>query len=99
MEILINVSNQKLKIVNNLNNIISGTQKFVKLIFELGSDWDGLLTFAQFMQNGVSYNQYLDEENSVYLPTEIQPGTCTVMLYGSNEEVIGTTNYLTFTID
>lgn len=99
MEILINVSNQKLKIVNNLNNIISGTQKFVKFIFELGSDWDGLLTFAQFMQNGVPYNQYLDEENSVYLPTEIQPGTCTVMLYGSNEEVIGTTNYLTLTID
>lgn len=99
MEILINVSNQKLRVTNTRNNIISGTQKFVKFTFDLGEDWDGLLTFAQFRQNGEAYNVYLDEENSVFLPPEIQPGTCTVMLYGSNEEVIGTTNYLTFTID
>lgn len=34
------------------------------------------MTFAQFMQNGVAYNQYLDEENSAYLPPEIGVGTC-----------------------
>lgn len=57
------------------------------------------MKFAQFRQNGVAYNSYLDEENSAYLPTEIGEGTCTMMLYGSGGEVIGTTNYITFTID
>lgn len=61
--------------------------------------WDNLLKFAQFRQGGVAYNQYLDDENGAYLPAEIGEGTCTMMLYGSGGEVIGTTNYVTFTID
>lgn len=99
MEVLVNVIGQKLKVVSDFDGYVSGTQKFVRFVFNLGSDWDGLLVFAQFMQNGEPYNQYLDSENSAYLPAEIGPGTCTLMLYGSNDETIATTNYLTLFLD
>ena len=99
MDILVNVANQKLKIATNLKSLIAGTQEFVRFTFNLTGDWDDLLTFAQFQQNGVAYNAYLDENNSAYLPSEIGVGTCTLMLYGSNDKTIATTNYLTLTID
>lgn len=99
MDILVNVANQKLKIATNLKSLVAGTQEFVRFVFNLTGDWDGLLTFAQFTQNGVSYNQYLDDDNSAYLPSEIGVGTCTLMLYGSNDRTIATTNYLTLFID
>jgi hypothetical protein len=81
-----------------LNELVSGSQEFVRFEFIFNKNWDELTTFAQFTQNGVAYNQYLDENNSVYLPPEIQAGTCTLMLYGSRDKVIATTNYLTLTI-
>lgn len=99
MDILVNVANQKLKIATNLKSLVAGTQEFVRFVFNTSGDWDGLMTFAQFMQNGVAYNQYLDEDKAAYLPAEIGVGTCTVMLYGSNDKTIATTNYLTLTID
>lgn len=99
MDILVNVANQKLKIATNLKSLVAGTQEFVRFVFNLTGDWDNLMTFAQFRQNGVAYNQYLDENNSAYLPAEIETGTCTLMLYGSNEDTIATTNYLTLVID
>ena len=99
MDILVNVANQKLKIATNLKSLVAGTQEFVRFVFNLTGDWDDLLTFAQFRQDGVAYNQYLDEDNSAYLPAEIGTGTCTLMLYGSNDKTIGTTNYITLTID
>lgn len=99
MDILVNVANQKLKIATNLKSLVAGTQEFVRFVFNLTGDWDDLTTFAQFSQNGVSYNQYLDEDNSAYLPSEIGVGHCTLMLYGSNQGTIATTNYLTLSID
>ena len=99
MDILVNVANQKLKIATNLKSLVAGTQEFVRFVFNTSGDWDGLATFAQFMQNGVAYNAYLDDDKAAYLPSEIGVGTCTVMLYGSNENTIATTNYLTLTID
>lgn len=104
MELLINVINQKLKLATNLKSLVAGTQQFIKLIFNLPDEWDGLLAFAQFIQGSNSYNAYLDENNSVYLPSEIQAGTCKVLLYGTgnqgeNSQIIATTNYLEFTID
>ena len=104
MELLINVINQKLKLATNLKSLVAGTQQFIKLIFNLPDEWDGLLAFAQFIQGSNSYNVYLDENNSVYLPSEIQAGTCKVLLYGTgnqgeNSQIIATTNYLEFTID
>ena len=99
MLILANVSNQRLYIASTMEGLVDGSQNFVKFRFNLSDDWDGLLTFAQFTQGGVAYNKYLDEENSVYLPPEIKAGTCTLMLYGTHDTTIATTNYLTLKID
>ena len=99
MDIPIRVSGQKMRIPANYKFIAPGSQKFVKFIFDLSSDWDDLTIFAQFCQNGKPYNQYLDENNSVDLPIEITTGKCTLMLYGTgSDNVIGTTNYLTLNI-
>ena len=99
MSILVNVVNQKMYVSSTMEGIVAGSQQFVKFRFNLSEEWDGLMTFAQFRQNGVAYNQYLDEENSAYLPPEIGVGTCTLMLYGSHNTTIGTTNYLTLKIN
>ena len=71
MSILVNVVNQKMYVSSTMEGIVAGSQQFVKFRFNLSDEWDGLLTFAQFRQNGVAYNQYLDEENAAYLPAEI----------------------------
>lgn len=99
MSILVNVVNQKMYVSSTMEGIVAGSQNFVRFRFNLSEDWDGLMTFAQFRQSGVAYNQYLDDENSVFLPPEIGMGTCTLMLYGSHDTTIGTTNYLTLKID
>ena len=99
MDILVNVSGQKLKIATNYKNIVEGSQRFVRFIFDLPDDWQELTVFAQFAQNGTGYNVYLDEDNSVYLPTEITAGTCTLVLYGTKSTTIATSNYLTLYID
>lgn len=99
MSILVNVVGQKMYVSSTMDGIVAGSQNFVKFRFNLTDDWDGLMTFAQFRQGGVAYNQYLDEENSVFLPAEIGMGTCTLMLYGTGDTVIGTTNYLTLKVD
>lgn len=94
MEIFVNVTNQKLSISSSFCNVVSGSQEFVKFKFILGEEWNGLLTFAQFIQNGVTYNSYLDLNNSVFLPPEISAGVCQMTLYGTNERVVATTNRL-----
>lgn len=99
MDILVNVANQKLKIATNLKSLVAGTQEFIRFVFNLTGDWDDLMAFAQFRQDGKAYNAYLDDDNSAFLPPEIGTGTCTLMLYGSNDKTIATTNYLTLTID
>lgn len=99
MSILVNVVNQKMYVSSTMEGIVSGSQQFVKFRFNLSEEWDGLLTFAQFRQNGKAYNQYLDEENAAYLPPEIGVGTFTLMLYGSHNTTIGTTNYLTLKVN
>lgn len=92
MNIQINVINQKLRLATNLKNYVTGSQEFVQFTFNISEEWDDLLPFAQFIQNGSTYNIYLDSSNSVYLPSEIQAGICEVTLYGNNGRVIATTN-------
>ena len=99
MEIFVNVTNQKMSISSSFCNVVSGSQEFVKFKFILGEEWEGLLTFAQFTQNGNAYNSYLDENNCAYLPSEINGGTCTLMLYGADGTVKATTNYLTLKVE
>ena len=98
MSILVNVINQKMVMSSCNTELIAGSQQFVKFRFNLDEDWDELVAFAQFRQGSNAYNQYLDEDNCVYLPPEIGVGTCTLMLYGSYDKTIGTTNYLTFKV-
>lgn len=98
MNILVNVVNQKMRLVSGSRDIIEGSQNFVKFEFHMTEEWDNLLTFVQFRQQGTPYNVYLDNENCACLPPEIKAGTCTIMLYGSFDTVIGTTNYITLTI-
>ena len=99
MEILINISNQRLKLATNLKKYIAGSQDFVRFHFGLNSDWSNMLVFAQFKQNGSTYNTYLDDRNCVFLPAEIVPGQCTLTLFGSGSGAMATTNFLTLTID
>ena len=99
MDILVTVKHQKLKITSNYKPIVGGSQKFVRFAFSLDEDWKALTVFAQFTQNGIAYNQYLDENSCCYLPSEIGEGTCTLMLYGTGGETIGTSNYETLSIN
>lgn len=99
MNILVNVVNQKMKVVSGFRDIVEGSQEFVRFEFNLTDEWSGLMTFAQFRQGENAYNKYLDENNCVCLPPEIKAGTCTVMLYGAGGTVIGTTNYVTLNIN
>ena len=96
MDIIVNVINQKLRIASNLKYIIAGTQKFIRFVFNFRrDDWDDLMTFAQFIQNGHAYNVYLDDENSVYLPHEITEGKVTLVLRGSGDDTIAITDCVT----
>jgi len=99
MNIVVNVVNQKLKIATNLRSYVAGTQQFIRFIFNLTDEWDGLSPFAQFIQNGEGYNVYLDSDSSCYLPSEITSGECILLLYGSNGTVIATTNAVVLTLD
>lgn len=98
MNVLVNVVNQKLRIATNLKNMVAGTQEFIKFTFHTDGDWDDLLIFAQFIQDGVAYSKYLDENNSVYLPAEIAPGRMYMILYGTGGNTIATTNYVSFVV-
>ena len=103
MDINVQVRGQKLRIPTNLKGYAPGSQNFVKFIFDLSEDWDGLSVFAQFSQDGNGYNQYLDEDGAAYLPHEITTGQCILMLYGTggsgDNTVIATTNYIVLTLD
>lgn len=78
--------------------IVSGSQEFVKFDFTFDKSWNGLLIFAQFTQDGKSYNQYLADDYTVYLPAEITEGGCSLTLYGSKDKIIATTNTVVFDV-
>lgn len=100
MDILIGVTGQRLFLPScETSQITEGSQNFVRFTFILDDSWKELKAFAQFRQNGSAYNIYLDDNNSVFLPPEIKAGTCKLMLYGTKDTTIGTTNELTLKID
>lgn len=98
MDVRINVVGQKLVVSSNYIRLIGGSNKFIRFVFALDSSWEGLMPYAQFTQDETSYNVYLDENNSVFLPPEIEDGTCTLTLGGSGNGVIATTDYVKFNI-
>lgn len=98
MEIVVDVIHQKMH-ASITKDIAAGSQRFVKFKFNLDKEWNGLKIFAQFRQGNAAYNDFLDDENCVYLPQEIQAGCCYLMLYGSNDSIIGTVCPLALTIN
>ena len=99
MDIQVDVVNQKLKIVTNLKDLVAGTENFIRFVFDLSDEWDDMSSFVQFVQNGIPYNVSLDAHNCAFLPKEIEPGKCTMVLAGNSENKMAVTNYLTLTID
>ena len=92
MDIFADVMGQKIKIATNQKVFVTGTQRFVRFIFWLSDDWNGMNLFAQFKQNGIAHTQMLDGENAVYLPKNIAPGEFTLALQGTNSEKIAKTD-------
>ena len=95
-EVYINVSGQRLSAAPSCGGFVDGSQRFVRFIFYLGEDWEGLTVAAQFAQSGTAYNVLLDEQNCAYLPPEIKEGTFSLTIRGTAGDVIATTNVLIF---
>lgn len=98
MDIYVNVSEQKLQVSGYPRKFVAGTVDFVKFIFTLNDKWEDLLVTAQFEQDGKSYYQYLDDNNSVYLPAGLTDGLCELSLYGTNGIITATSEKVVFKI-
>lgn len=111
MDIYCSVIGQKLRIDTPLRHYPQNSDDFVRFLFTLSSDWDGLMTYAQFRQGDKHSEVYLTDvtiehgESTVTykaatLPDWLQPGLASMLLYGTGREtVIGTTNYVVICID
>lgn len=98
MDILINVVNQRLRLITNVRDIVAGTENFVRFVFQLGGGWEGLTIVARFTQNGTVYEQTLDSNNAVYLPSQIVAGECSLMLTGTSSNKTAVTKSALLTI-
>ncbi len=98
MAIKIFVDHQKLTAIDK-PIAWSESQEFVKFEFDFTPDWDDLLIFAQFTQEQETYNVYLNDDNTVYLPQEIQNGAVKLTLCGTKGNVKATTSSLVFIIN
>ena len=97
MNIPISVDGQH--IASETFSIVGQSKNFVSFVFLLSDDWEGLDVIAQFRQGGNHYNVELDDDKTVTLPAEITCGICNLTLYGTGEEVVGTTDTLSFMIE
>lgn len=99
MDVIVNVVNQKLKIASNLKNYVEGSKNFVRFVFNLSNDWNGLTVTAQFIQKGIAYPVELDSKNSAYLPEHIVAGTCYLVLNGTGGGKIASTSHIKLTLE
>lgn len=99
MDVFIDVVNQKLRVATNLRKYVSGTNQFVRFIFNLSDDWAGLTTRAEFLQNENVFSHELDSNNSVYLPREVTHGKCSLSLKGTNGTITATSEDVVFLIE
>lgn len=85
MDIYVKVNGQNLILPSNFK-VITGSANFIKIVFALTSDWDGMSVKAIFTQvvNGekVEHIKTLNSEDSCYVPAALVKGTCTLELYG-----------------
>lgn len=84
MDIVASVIGQKVFLQTSNYLFAPGSLSTVKFKFDLSDDWGGMLTFVQWRQGDSSYNTYLDANNCAYLPNEVQPGKCTIILCGTD---------------
>lgn len=98
MEVLIRVEGKRIWLDTIPVVLASDSQEFVKFIFEITSDWNGLSTYAQFIQNDNTYKAYLDSENSVYIPSGVANGYCLMSLCGTNANRVVMTNAVKFIV-
>lgn len=92
MEVLVSVIGQKLRIGTNCRTFVEGSRNFIKFIFDLSDDWDGLEITAQFIQDGTAYNRTVGQDRSVYLPKEVHDGKCWLVVRGTGGIIIATTD-------
>lgn len=99
MDILVSVAGQKLRTTTNNRRITAGTREYIRFVFTFTDDWDGLMIFAQFSQEGKSYNKYLNDDNTVTLPQEITNGEFTLKLQGDKGDITAKSFPLSFEAD
>ena len=95
MDIHIGIVNQRLKLRTNVKSIATDNRKFIRFVFDLPNDWEGLEVEAQFSQDDSKYKYTLDSKNSVYFPSEITEGEFSLGIRGTGNDVIATTSPIT----
>ena len=101
MDINVNLSHQTMRVATDLKKLVAGTQKFIRFVFKLPSEWDDFdVITAQFAQNGQALYDQLDANHAVYLPSGLEPGDFTLLIYGTknNGEIRATVNALQLTL-
>ena len=68
MDINVNLSHQTMRVATDLKKLVAGTQKFIRFVFKLPSEWDDFdVITAQFAQNGQALYDQLDANHSFHL--------------------------------
>lgn len=79
------VDNQSVYPYSRGEQIADGSVGFVKIEFRPSREWDGYLMHAQFRQGLNVYTVPFDENNSVFLPSEITAGEVEISVFGYAE--------------
>lgn len=98
MDVLVDVSNQRIRLSTHINAFVAGTKSFIRFVFNLSDEWRDLNKYAQFTQGNISYNQSLFNDYYCWLPEDLRPGECTMTLVGENGTTKAVTDALTFKI-
>lgn len=86
---------------NTIDDIVSNTQKYLKVHVTQDTTWDNILLVAVFTANSVEYPIAVDPTaKTATVPGEVLMGdSFTVGFYGGTADYILTTNALTITLD
>ena len=100
MNIEIYVIGQDLRVKDGTTiRYASGTTNFIQFRFVSMLGWENLTLYATLTQNGVARDVYLDDNHTIFLPSAIVPGSCSLVLRGVNgNTIVATTNVLQLTV-
>lgn len=99
MDIIVNVINQRLIVQSNHKTLVEGSNNFIRFVFNFSDDWNGMTKVALFGQDISTYAKPLDNENTVYLPSEIVRGDFALTVNGTLDEKVATTSVLYMHVD